>query len=110
MTPGFLLVHNLATPCLGRKPKARVATLYPIFFDLSLNLITIITRFKEEVTHNMPIYFGLVHNLIYVFIYIFVMGQSKMPITKTLKLNFGSSQLITMLTGNDVFGEFDLYS
>ncbi len=38
------------------------------------------------------------------------MGQSKMPITKTFKLNFRSSQLITMLVASDVYGEFDLYS
>jgi hypothetical protein len=27
MNPGFLLAHNLAIPCLGRKSKARVTTL-----------------------------------------------------------------------------------
>ncbi len=30
MTIGFPLARNLATPCLGREPKARVATLLDI--------------------------------------------------------------------------------
>jgi len=35
------------------------------------------------------------------------MGQGLgIPITKTFKLNFGFSQLITMLAGSDFLGEF----
>jgi hypothetical protein len=30
ITPGFFLACNLATPCLGCKPKARVVTVYLI--------------------------------------------------------------------------------
>jgi hypothetical protein len=84
-------------------------SLYPISFDLSLSLVTNITRFKEGFTPNIPICFWIVHSVICYLWNLFHDGPLKDPITKTFQLNFGSSQLITMLTGSDFFGKFSKF-